>query len=48
MDMGSKIRLAGGLFLGLVGWYAAVIAADYLLVHGLRLDENPQSPVTEF
>ena len=31
----SKARLLGGLIAGLVAWYAAVIAADALLVNGV-------------
>ena len=36
--MGSKIRLFAGLLVGLVAWYAAVIAADYFLVHTFEIE----------
>tara|TARA_B100001179_G_C18512732_1_gene369292 strand:+ start:204 stop:893 length:690 start_codon:yes stop_codon:yes gene_type:complete len=36
--MASKLRLLIGLLVGLVAWYAAVIAADYLLVNTFEID----------
>lgn len=36
--MVQKARLIAGLLLGLIFWYAAVIAADYLLVHNFQIE----------